>query len=69
MHPFIKNSLAAGILFASLFSSIALCYALTPSEGSKQGHTGLVLNIDVKKNQLKVNFNQSLKILLPKVEQ
>lgn len=69
MYHFIKNLVAAAILFASLITSVALSYALTSGETVKQPQPVKVkTSLTVKNKQSGYHFNDSLNILIPKVK-
>jgi hypothetical protein len=69
MYHFIKNLVAAAILFASLITSVALSYALTSGESAKpQQPVKVKASLTVKKKQAGSHFNDSLNILIPKVK-
>jgi len=68
MYQFIKNLIAAAILFASLITSIALSYAI--SSGPEVTNKPLEIKADIKVTSKKTSyhFNDSLDILIPKVK-
>ena len=68
MHQFIKNLIAAAILFASLITSIALSYAI--SNGPQENNKPLEIKAEMKVTSKKsgYHFNDSLDILIPKVK-
>ncbi|TDR23200.1 hypothetical protein [Marinicella litoralis] len=67
MHQFIKNLIAAGILFLSLITSVALCYAITPVNETPKPSKGLEINLSIDKKQLRFNINETLNLLIPMV--
>lgn len=68
MHQFMKSLIAAGILFASLMTSVALGYAIIPSHDLEQKpviKNVVKLNIDNK--EIQFNINHALNLLIPMV--
>jgi len=69
MYQFIKNLLAAGILFISLITSVALSYAITPANVTPKPSKVLKIQLNIKQNNINFNLNHTLKLLTPKVGQ
>ncbi len=66
MSQFKQNILVVAILFLSLLSSVALSYAITPSEPTINENNPIEQVIKDKKKSAKT-LNQTMIILLPKV--
>jgi hypothetical protein len=68
MQQFVKNLIAAGILFASLITSVALGYAIIPSSDmAKKPVEKAVVKLKLDKKEIRFNLNHSLKLLTPTV--
>ncbi|MCB1583400.1 MAG: hypothetical protein R3E90_14015 [Marinicella sp.] len=68
MQQFVKNLIAAAILFISLVTTLAFGYAITPSNDMAQkpaSNTVLKITDDTRKTHMIVSH--TLQLLIPKV--
>lgn len=67
MNLFIKNLIAAGILFISLITSVALSYAITPVNITPKSAKVLEIKLNIDNTKISFNLNHTLELLTPKV--
>ncbi len=67
MYQFIKNLIAAGILFLSLITSVALSYAITPVNETAEPSQVLEIELNIDHKKIQFNLNHTLNFLIPKV--
>ncbi|MFC3194561.1 hypothetical protein ACFODZ_09965 [Marinicella sediminis] len=67
MYQFIKNLIAAAILFGAMITSVALSYAISPGEPAVNKPVQIEAKLKISKKKTSNHFNDSLNLLIPKV--
>lgn len=69
MQQFIKNLIAAAILFVSLLSTLAFGYVITPeNEVQKPAAVKTIVKLNIEDKKVRFNLNHAIKLLIPTVK-
>lgn len=69
MHQFMKHTLAAAVLFLSMFTALAFSYAITPNDNkSISFKNDIKINIKIENKLNNYKLSHSINLLIPKVK-